>query len=183
MNVIDYLKLVSRRDIVNIFVGILCAYCGISLAFTNFKFDRWTMKSFEGMVTSNPVRSGRSGLVVTVSSLDSKSNARDMNIYFNEAGYPHHPLNDLRTGDKVYIEALFHPTRGYLDRAMGVHLVCNARTLFSKDHYFKKHREGNFWVVLFAIAPLCWLLYQLNKHYFHYRYLKNKRRYNVGLPT
>lgn len=183
MKAIDYLKLMNRRDIVNVFVGILCAYCGISFVFTNYKFDQWTLQHFDGKITLKPTRCGRSGLVVTVSVPDDNGNALDKKIYFNEAGYPRHPLNQLRAGDKVYVEALFNPTQETLESAVGVHLACNARTLFSREHYFEKQREGKVWAIIIGIAPLCWLLYQINKHYFHYRHLKKKKRFNESLPA
>lgn len=181
MQPIDYLRTMNRRDIINVLVGILCAYCGISFIFTNFKFDHWMLQHFDGKITLQPTRSGRSGLVVTVSVTDNNANDLNKKIYFNEAGYLDHPLNQLRAGDRVYVEALFNPTQKILKSGMGVHLDCNTRTLFSRDHYFEKKREGKIWAILIGIVPIGWLLYQFNKHYFHYRHLKKKRRFNVPL--
>lgn len=98
-------------------------------------------------------------------------------------GYPRHPLNELLTNDKVYVEALFKPTEVPAESAMGVHLARNGITLFSRDYYYKEHRKNTYAAFLTAIATFCWLLYQLNKHCFHYRHLKKKKRFNESLPA
>lgn len=181
MTVRDYLKVTKGEERLHLFLSVFFAFMGICFALSTFKFDRWILTSFEGAVKTSPVRSGRSGLVVTLSAFDSKFNNCDVKIYFTSAGYPRHPLNDLCTGDKVYVEALFHPTKGFLEPAMGIHLECKARTLYSRDRFYKEDPKDKIGSVIIAIASCFFLLYQLRKHYFHYRHLKSKRRFNVNL--
>ena len=179
MTVIGYLKVIKREELFHMFLSVFFAFMGICFVVSTFKFDHWELKSLECLVKTNPFRSGRSGLVVTVSPLDGKVNIGGINVYFSAAGYPKHPLNDLRPSDKVYVEALFDPSKGLEEKGLGVHLARDGKILFSRDHYYKDHRENKVGSVIIAIGFCCFLLYKLKKHFYHYQHLKKKRKYNV----
>lgn len=178
MTVIDYLKLIDRKELFKLFFSVFLAFMGTCAVFTTFKFDYWNLKSFECLVKANPVRSGREGLVVTVSPPDGQVNVGDIKLYFSGAYDRSHPLNGLCPKDKVYVEALFHPAKGFLRRGLGIHLERDGKTLYSRDRFYKERPITKAGLVALALAAYCFLLYKINKHYYHYRHMNGKRRYN-----
>lgn len=179
MTVIGYLKLINGEELLHLFLSVLFAFMGTFAVYSTFDFDRWNMKSFECLVKTNPIRSGRADLVATFMALDEKTNNSDIKISFSGAGYPKHPLNDLRPRDKVYVEVLFRPVKGSKEGGLGIHLERNGKILCSRDDHFKDQRQNKVFFVILSIGSWCFLLYKIKKHYYHYQHLKKKRKYNV----
>jgi hypothetical protein len=139
VTVIGYFKLVKGEELLHLFLSVLFAFMGTMAVYSTFDFDRWNMKSFECLVKTNPIRSGRVDLVATFTALD--ENNSDIKISFPGAGYPKHPLNDLRPREKVYVEALFRPVKGSKEGGLGIHLERNGKILCSRDDHFKDQRQ------------------------------------------
>lgn len=169
--------ILNKEAITGLIVGVLAAVAGTQGLLRSLYHESWNIESLNAEVITLPKRSGRLGLTTNLRLLEHSTSNRVIDVYFDRGGHPKHPLSKLKTKDHVYFEGLIDPLN--INSAIAVHLVLNGEVLFSKDNYLKRSKANKIGALIITIVSYSWLLYQFKKHYFHYRHLKSKRRFNI----
>lgn len=178
---LKYIRSMNKTDLVMICTCVFAVWIGITGFFSCGKNLRWPVHSFDGIVADNPFRWGRVDLKIPFQPTNSvETSGRTYVIYFSRAGYPRHPLNQLKKGDVVYVEALVYPSKDSPESIRGVHLEKDHKTLYSRKTFYRESRANKWFSLVLAIGSAGWGAYMIQKHYYHALHLKKKKWYRAG---
>jgi hypothetical protein len=165
-------------------IGKILLVLFIAVGMTRFFLEeitqaKWGVKPINGILVENPQRRGRSGLQSVICTTNIATSKGRLCILFDIGGNPKHPLNTLKRDDSIIVNVRVDPKKDVHEYAEAVNLISAGKVLFSEKKYYERRRESKLLSLVLAVIAYGWLFYQLKKHYFHYRNLKSKRRFNV----